>query len=211
MPYLMMIRSAKVSGRARQYGPYKHVAIVEIEPGLDAEPTMISERARGVRRVVRDSGGVWAGGKTDRAAWPQVVADFRAECDHLNRLERYELAPLVYPVTLEEIDAEANEERRRELIERYRGRWDLGRRITGLQAYLEAARAVRVHEDEHGRLWRREPAAGEPIVAVEVTDPSTGRVYMLRVPPSCSTAHEAVAWTFGFDLRPEQYQPVVAA
>lgn len=42
-----------------------------------------------------------------------------------------------------------------------------------------------------------------------VVCPSTGRVYLLRVPPSCETAHEAVAWTFG--LKVEEYHPEVQA
>lgn len=40
---------------------------------------------------------------------------------------------------------------------------------------------------------------------VRVLDPSTGREYYLRVPPTMITAAQAVAWTFG--LRPDEYAP----
>jgi hypothetical protein len=40
---------------------------------------------------------------------------------------------------------------------------------------------------------------------VQVADPSTGREYFLRVPPTISTAEEAVAWTFG--LSSNEYSP----
>jgi hypothetical protein len=42
---------------------------------------------------------------------------------------------------------------------------------------------------------------------VQLLDPSTGREYFLRVPPSAQTAAEAVAWTFGYavdDYHPKQ-------
>jgi hypothetical protein len=40
---------------------------------------------------------------------------------------------------------------------------------------------------------------------VQVEDPSTGREYYLRVPPSIQTAAEAVAWTFGRTT--DEYHP----
>ncbi|MGH2367599.1 MAG: DUF6745 domain-containing protein [Chloroflexota bacterium] len=208
MPYITMIASAHVSGRARDYGPYKHIAIVEIEPGLKNPPAMISGRARGVRRIVRDSGGLWAGGSTMRSHWNQVVAEYEDQTAHLNRLELYEVAPMVYPIQVAEIEAEANEERKRELLERFRF-WKTSQYLTGLEGYLAAVHAVQIHRDDHGTLYRHEPAQGEVVVAVRVVCPSTGRIYLLRVPPTCQTAHEAVAWTFGRDTG--DYAPAVAA
>lgn len=98
------------------------------------------------------------------------------------------------PVALAEIEQAHNEEYRRWLIERY----------GGMAPYLAAAGAETVHQDDTGRLVRR-ATAGEPIVAVHVTCPSTGREYMLRVPPATKTAREGVAWTFG--LSADGYQP----
>jgi hypothetical protein len=48
----------------------------------------------------------------------------------------------------------------------------------------------------------------EPLVCLAVFDPSTGRRYLLRVPPRIRTCHQAAAWIAGFD-NPENYQPVV--
>ena len=37
------------------------------------------------------------------------------------------------------------------------------------------------------------------LVAVQVTRPSTGREYLLRVPPGMTTCAQAVAWTVGIE------------
>ena len=41
---------------------------------------------------------------------------------------------------------------------------------------------------------------------VQVKDPSTDRIYHLRVPPSITQADRGVAWTFGLDVN--DYQPI---
>jgi hypothetical protein len=48
----------------------------------------------------------------------------------------------------------------------------------------------------------------EPLVCVSVICPSTGRQYVIRVPPEIDTCHKAVAWVAGFD-NPDEYQPLV--
>ena len=70
-----------------------------------------------------------------------------------------------------------------------------------------------VHEDTDGvgnprRLLRipMPDAAAGYLQAVEVTCPTTGRVYHLGVPPTVSTCQAAVAATFG--LSASEYQPV---
>ncbi|MFN3951271.1 MAG: DUF6745 domain-containing protein [Thermaurantimonas sp.] len=55
------------------------------------------------------------------------------------------------------------------------------------------------------RTRTEDTLAGEHLQFVKVTCPSTGRNYMLCVPPHLTTAREAVAWTFG--KRPEDYNP----
>ena len=85
--YITMIRSAKARGRAKAYGPYKHIALVELEPGFVGEPSMISARAKGVKRIVRDSGGLYAGGKTERSQWVRTVRELTAEAARLNSTE----------------------------------------------------------------------------------------------------------------------------
>ena len=100
-------------------------------------------------------------------------------------------------ITAELIDAEANLERRRCLIERF-----------GEERYLHLRGGTIIHEDRYGKLWRLPSLWPEPRVLVEVengtTEPDgTRRKYFLRVPPSMQSAHEAVAWTYG--LQPDQY------
>ncbi len=64
-----------------------------------------------------------------------------------------------------------------------------------------------VHEDSAGSLYRIPlPDEREPLVVVRLTNPSTGRVLFLRVPPTAQTAREAVAWTFG--MNPEDWGPI---
>jgi hypothetical protein len=47
----------------------------------------------------------------------------------------------------------------------------------------------------------------EDLVCVSVICPSTGRQYVIRVPPTVTTCHQAIAWVAGFD-DPDQYRPV---
>lgn len=53
-------------------------------------------------------------------------------------------------------------------------------------------------------------AGDEPFVAVSVACSSTGRQYVLRVPPTVETAHAASAWLAVFD-DPRRYRPAVEA
>ena len=58
------------------------------------------------------------------------------------------------------------------------------------------------------RQLLRVPLQGdEPLVCISVFCPSTGRQYMLRVPPQMRTCRQAVAWIAGFD-NPDDYRPV---
>jgi hypothetical protein len=50
----------------------------------------------------------------------------------------------------------------------------------------------------------------EPLMVLKVTCPSTGRIYVLRVPPYMRSCKQAAAWTAGFD-NPNEYQPLVEA
>lgn len=57
-------------------------------------------------------------------------------------------------------------------------------------------------------LLRVDLAGEEALVCVSVRCPSTGRQYLLRVPPTMTSCHAAVAWTAGFDVA-DDYQPMV--
>lgn len=80
----------------------------------------------------------------------------------------------------------------------------------GLDRLLANTRPRCLDVDQGGQrtLFRLRLSHDEPIVAVKVRCPSTGRVYFLRVPPDVRTCRHAVAWTFGFE-KVEEYQPVI--
>ena len=66
------------------WGIYRRVGLVELEEGFTGEPTMISDRARGVKRVVE----TWENrnvGKTDKCAYRRAVAAAQELADKLNR------------------------------------------------------------------------------------------------------------------------------
>lgn len=104
-------------------------------------------------------------------------------------------------ITAEEIIQEQNLELRRLLIERI-----------GVEEFLAIASAQTLDQDTDPggsrRLLRVPFEAGEEVVCLEVHCPSTGRKYILRVPPRTITCAEAAAWIAGFN-NPRHYRPVV--
>ncbi len=103
--------------------------------------------------------------------------------------------------TLAQIRRERNVLRRRMLIRAY-----------GEDRYIRDSGAKKIHEDAWGVLYRALLPGDEPIVMVRVRNATAEpdgsyRFYYLRVPPTITTAREAVAWTFG--LRPDAYAPEV--
>lgn len=100
-----------------------------------------------------------------------------------------------------EILAERNAEVRRVMIER-----------VGLERFLSESKAETLHEDTDPggarKLYRLPLPGDEDLVCVSVNCPSTGRHYLIRVPPTMKTCHQAVAWTAGFD-NPADYAPLV--
>jgi hypothetical protein len=102
-------------------------------------------------------------------------------------------------LTVERILGEQNTEVRRVMIEK-----------VGLEKFFSDANATEIHHDVDGCgnprwLLRITLPNDEALVAIHLTDPSTGRKYLLRVPPDISNCQEAVAWTFG--LETNQYAP----
>ena len=81
--YIYMEASPALKGKARQFSrSYRKMAVVELEDGFDGIPKMISERARGVKRVVACS--TEYVGKTDRSAGLRTHERFIAMRDNLN-------------------------------------------------------------------------------------------------------------------------------
>jgi hypothetical protein len=72
-------------------------------------------------------------------------------------------------ITVEKIDAEQNAEVRRVMIERYK----FAEPISGAPAFLRDADAELLdHDADHGRLLRRQISGDEPIVMVQVLNPT---------------------------------------
>ncbi|HSH77893.1 MAG TPA: hypothetical protein VLA19_05095 [Herpetosiphonaceae bacterium] len=103
-------------------------------------------------------------------------------------------------ITVREVLDEPNVERRRVLLERM-----------GYEAFLSHADAQVIHHDEdlggERRLLRVRQPNDEDLVCLAVYCPSTGRQYIIRVPPSMRTCRQAAAWIAGFD-NVDDYQPI---
>jgi hypothetical protein len=121
-------------------------------------------------------------------------------------------------ITVADIEGETNAEVRRVMIDRYG--WDPSHEEgtspdgtdPGVGKYIMDAGAEEIHKDKWGTLYRKEVEGDEPIVTVKVmnsTPEPDGSIkpYFLRVPVEITTAHQAVAWTFGVEA--DQYNPVV--
>jgi hypothetical protein len=108
-----------------------------------------------------------------------------------------------YPETIRaaEILWERNLELRRVLIER-----------VGIDWFLEKANADVIDSDHDAggprRLLRISFGDGPDMVCVEVDCPSTGRKYILQVPPQMPTCAHAAAWLAGFN-NPAHFRPVL--
>lgn len=104
-------------------------------------------------------------------------------------------------ITASEILAETNAELRRVLLERM-----------GYEAFLNEAEAETLDRDRdpggERRLLRVPMEGDEDLVCVSVICPSTGRRYIIRVPPTTRSCRQAVAWIAGLD-DPDDYRPLV--
>jgi len=104
-------------------------------------------------------------------------------------------------ITSREILAETNAELRRVLLERM-----------GYESFLNEAEAETLDRDRdpggERRLLRVPMEGDEDLVCVSVICPSTGRQYIIRVPPTMRSCRQAVAWIAGFD-DPDDYRPLV--
>ncbi len=103
-------------------------------------------------------------------------------------------------IRVDEVLQERNAERRRVMLDRY----GYGRFLRDSQAEL-----LDGDTDPGGprQLMRVALAGDEDLVALSCYCPSTGRQYMIRVPPDTPTCHAAAAWIAGFD-DPDDYRPI---
>jgi hypothetical protein len=106
------------------------------------------------------------------------------------------------PETLrpDEILSESNIERRRVMLER-----------VGYERFFDLVQAEVLDRDTdpggERKLMRIPIPNDEALVCVSVSCPSTGRRYIIRVPPSITNCRHAVAWTAGFD-NADDYNPI---
>lgn len=100
-----------------------------------------------------------------------------------------------------DILSEPNAEVRRVMLER-----------VGFEWFFARAEAVTLDTDRDAggerKLLRLALPGDEPLVCVSLACPSTGRRYMLRVPPKTKSCRHAAAWLAGFD-DPAHYQPLI--
>jgi hypothetical protein len=104
-------------------------------------------------------------------------------------------------ITVDEVLAERNAERRRVLLDRF-----------GVSRFMKETQAKVLDEDTDPggprQLLRVELKDDEPLVTLACFCPSTARQYFLRVPPNMESCHQAAAWIAGFD-NPRDYQPLL--
>jgi hypothetical protein len=104
-------------------------------------------------------------------------------------------------ITVAEILGERNAELRRVMLERF-----------GLERFMRDANSTVLDQDRDAggerQLLRLTLEGDEDLVCVSVSCPSTGRRYLLRVPPTMRTCRQAVAWTAGFN-DPKLYRPLI--
>jgi hypothetical protein len=190
LPAAASVTSANIKGPAMIFAdlafyvdrlyPFEEIAVA-VEPG-----TILALDAEGRPHADDGPALAWADG-TNIHAWH-------------GRLIPPDVFDPARPVTRSRIDHEADPDRRWVLIERY-----------GLGRYLLEAGATEVEHDDCGQLYRLAQRWSEPILAVRVVNRTPEpdgslRDFWLRVPPTMTTAREAVAWTFNQPV--EAYDPV---
>jgi hypothetical protein len=138
-------------------------------------------------------------GLTDEASLPKGTARTQLRWAGINIHHRIAFHP--ESIRVDEVLEEANTERRRALLDRY-----------GYTRFLQDAQAEILDRDADPggtrQLLRVKLVGDEDLVAMSCFCPSTGRQYMIRVPPATPTCRHAAAWIAGFD-DPNNYHPVV--
>jgi hypothetical protein len=156
------------------------VGIRSLPEGLEVN-SFVDVAGTGLTRLPKSMAGV-------ELRWRGVRVDERIA------FRPHEIAPA-------EVLAEPNAERRRAMLDR-----------VGYERFLEAVRpdVLDTDADPGGArsLLRVALESDEPLVCLVVRCPSTGRQYVLRVPPTTKSCRHAAAWIAGFD-DPDQYAPVI--
>ena len=81
--YHVMTSCPALSGKAREFSAsYRRMALVEVSGDFEGRPAMISPRARGVVRVLRDE--VHSVGKTEKSYGLRRLRELEREAAELN-------------------------------------------------------------------------------------------------------------------------------
>lgn len=136
---------------------------------------------------------------TQITALPEAARGVQIHWKGVPISERVAFAPET--ITATEVLNERNTEVRRVLLERM-----------GHEKFLSHANVQVIHADRDAggerRLLRVPMRWDEDLVCLAVYCPSTGRQYMLRVPPTMRSCHQAAAWLAGYD-NPADYRPLI--
>ena len=104
-------------------------------------------------------------------------------------------------ITAAEVMAEKNAEIRRTMMEQM-----------GIEVFMQTVASQVIHKDTDPggprRLLRLPVTGEEDLVFLSCFCPSTGRHYLMRVPPAMKKCHQAAAWMAGF-TDPSKYKPVI--
>ncbi|HKD74186.1 MAG TPA: hypothetical protein VKB76_01775, partial [Ktedonobacterales bacterium] len=104
-------------------------------------------------------------------------------------------------ITAQQVLKQGNAEIRRAMLDRM-----------GVERFMSDAQAEVLDEDADAggqrRLLRVVIPDDEALVCLSVRDPSTGRHYLIRVPPAMQNCHQSAAWIASYD-NPDDYHPVV--
>jgi hypothetical protein len=156
---------------------------------------MVSERPKVISRELRDPARPrgWESHRLHREDGPAVKWDGWGVYSWHGVQVPAEVIEDPASLTVDDITNEPNVEVRRVMLERF-----------GFDRWITETGATKIGSDEYGTLWSFELKDDpEPrVVVVQVTNSSpepdgSFKDYWLRVDPTCRTAHEAVAWTFG--------------
>jgi hypothetical protein len=138
-------------------------------------------------------------GLVEEAMLPPGLERTQLRWAGINVDRRIAFRPETIPV--EEVLGERNAERRRVMLDRY-----------GNGRFLQDSQAEILDRDTdpggQRQLMRVRLEGDEDLVALSCFCPSTGRQYMIRVPPATPTCRHAAAWIAGFD-DPDDYRPVL--
>ncbi|MES2788882.1 MAG: hypothetical protein V4719_04615 [Planctomycetota bacterium] len=138
-------------------------------------------------------------GLTDETLLPQGLQGTQLRWAGINVDRRIAFHP--EQIHVAEVLGERNAERRRVMLDRY-----------GYGRFLQDSHAEILDRDVdpggQRQLMRVKLEGDEDLVAMSCFCPSTGRQYMIRVPPVTPTCRAAAAWIAGFD-DPDDYQPIL--